>query len=204
MLYSSFAWHLLTHRCNITLRYFQCSDNSTSLLSSQSDSGEYSAVTQGITEDTQKKIPVYISAASKEQEPKQSQFSIKSDQTQPCIWWTGKNSLHCYLICTHPNAGMIHSWEQQLWIHLITWLKNRHRNTLREVGYNRVLKKYPYHCFWFPLLELLPEGSSAEAWKQPGHQPHHTLHLVRLCGKNTHTHTHISCPCDKNNILLLC
>lgn len=31
--------------------------------------------------------------------------------------------------------------------------------------------------------ELLPEGSGAEAREQPGHQPHYTLHLVRLRGK---------------------
>lgn len=46
--------------------------------------------------------------------------------------------------------------------------------------------------FGFVLLiclpsELLSEGGRAEAREQPGHQPHHTLHMVRLHGKNTCT-----------------
>lgn len=40
--------------------------------------------------------------------------------------------------------------------------------------------------------ELLSEGGGAEARKQPGHQPHHALHVVRLCGKNTPSHTRTS------------
>lgn len=42
------------------------------------------------------------------------------------------------------------------------------------------------YCVFF-LSELLPERSSAEAWEQPSHQPHDTVHLVRLCGKYTIT-----------------
>lgn len=35
--------------------------------------------------------------------------------------------------------------------------------------------------------ELLSEGGRAEAREQPGHQPHHALHMVRLRGKNACT-----------------
>lgn len=60
----------------------------------------------------------------------------------------------------------------------------------------KTLLQWFFYFFFLRLLlpELLPEGSSAEAREQPGHQPHNAVHLVRLCGKSKqkHKHTHSS------------